>query len=98
MEFDFEVQHRSGQKHIAVDVLYRLLTSQIDKSTIDGDIPAHDVDDVHAVIDFNVEKDVRTLKRESLLLAKKEDTNCLQLLKYADAPTVPSFTTNTAFF
>lgn len=54
MEFDFEVQHRLKQKHMAADILSRLLTSQKGESNNDDDISGYDVGDVHAVTDFKL--------------------------------------------
>lgn len=77
MEFDIEIQHRSGRRHMAADTLSRLPTNQIDISDIDDDIPAYEVDEVHTMTDFNMKTKVVPMTRQSLSWAQKEDTNCL---------------------
>lgn len=51
MEFDFEIQHRPGQKHIAVDKLSSLLLDQPDESNLDRNIPTYKTSKVHAISD-----------------------------------------------
>lgn len=61
MEFDFEVHHRPGRNHIAVDALSRLSTTQTDDPDIFDDIQAYAAADNHAKIDHNAEEEVEEL-------------------------------------
>lgn len=83
---------------MASEALCRHPTSEIDKPDLDGDIPAYEVVDFHAVTDFNVEKNVEALTIQSLLWTQKENSNCLQVAEYTNALDSPYFSTNAAFF
>lgn len=74
---------------MAADALSCLPTSQIDESDIDDDMQAYEADDAHAATDFNLEKTVKLQTIQSLFSAKNNNTNCPQLARYAESPTVP---------
>lgn len=73
------------QRHIPTN------QKQIDKSDIYDDIPAYEVEDIHSVIDSNVETKVEPLTIQSFLSAKKKGINWYHLAEHADTPVSPYF-------
>lgn len=70
---------------MAVTALFQLLPNQLDESDIEDDIPANEDEDSHFVMDFNLETEAESMKTQSLLLAKKEDTTYIKLAEYTNA-------------
>lgn len=89
MKFDFEAQHRARREHITADVLSQLSAGEKSKFDIGIDILVYGADDVYPVTDISVKKKVASLTVPSHLSTQREDTNCGQLAKYADAPNSP---------
>lgn len=86
MEFGLDVQHWPEENHMAANALPRLSMSQIDVSNFDDDFTTYRADDNRAVTNFNVESSFEPLTIQSLISAQKEETNCRQLVEYANAP------------
>lgn len=86
MDFEFEVQHCPGQNHITTDASSRLSASQIDESDIDDDIPAYEVDNVHAVTDSNVEAKVEPLTIQLFLSFPKRRYQLLSVSQARQCP------------
>lgn len=85
MEFDVEIQHRPGRKHMAARVLSRLPTTQSGEYKSDDDIPKYEEDEVHAVNENKSNRNVEPRTIQSFVYAQIEHAQCRYIVDKADA-------------
>lgn len=79
MEFEFEIQHSSGRKHMVVDALPRLPATPTDDSDLDNEIPTYKANEAHAINDTESDIKVEPLTTKSFVSAQEDDAYCRKL-------------------
>lgn len=80
MEFDFEIQHRPGQKYMAANALSRFPTSQKDDFDTEDDIQIYVVADIYTRTSSNAEKFFGKLTIIQTFLATQKEKVCYPLV------------------